>query len=145
MRVPKNFSILSGSLEISITNFIQAMLRVVPPFQELKDGGNNHVVDFLILPLNDVYDAMLVEDGRKSGLARVATLYQQLQEENPNIFSVMVNDFLPPSAMLICADASKTATSAGSSPISRMARATLSSGEGSCPQSSLRLRFKWLP
>ena len=78
---------------------MQTTLRIVPSLQELKDSGNNHVVDFTILQLNDVYDAMPVEGGRKGGLARVATLYQQLREENPNIFSVMVGDFLAPSAI----------------------------------------------
>lgn len=78
---------------------MQSTLRIVPSLQELNDSGNKHGVDFTILQLNDVYDAMPVEDGRKGGLGRVATLYQQLREENPNVFSVMVGDFLAPSAI----------------------------------------------
>lgn len=74
-------------------------LRVVPSRQDLDDSGATRFVDFTILQLNDVYDAMPVEGGRRGGLARVTTLYQQLREENPNIFSVMVGDFLAPSAI----------------------------------------------
>ena len=74
-------------------------LRVVPLRQDLDDSGATRFVDFTILQLNDVYDAMPVEGGRRGGLARVTTLYQQLREENPNIFSVMVGDFLAPSAI----------------------------------------------
>lgn len=58
----------------------------------------NHV-DFTILQLNDVYEAMPVEGGQRGGLARVATLLQQLTAENPNTIAAMIGDFLAPSAI----------------------------------------------
>jgi len=78
---------------------MQTTLHTVQSLQELANVGSERTVDFTILQLNDVYDAMPVEGGRRGGLGRVATLYQQLREENPNIFSVMVGDFLAPSAI----------------------------------------------
>jgi len=77
----------------------QITLLVAESVQEVTGEGPAHFVDFTVLQLNDTYDAMPVEGGRRGGLARVATLYQQLKEENPNTFSVMIGDFLAPSAI----------------------------------------------
>lgn len=78
---------------------VQITLTVAKSLQEVTGEGPADAVDFTILQVNDVYDAMPVEGGRRGGLGRVATLYQQLQEENPNCFSVMIGDFLAPSAI----------------------------------------------
>ncbi|MFM8278542.1 MAG: bifunctional metallophosphatase/5'-nucleotidase [Cyanobium sp.] len=78
---------------------VELTLRVVANEQDFATAHTQTSVDFTILQLNDVYDAMPVEGGRRGGLARVATLYQQLREENPNTISVMVGDFLAPSAI----------------------------------------------
>ncbi|MCX4246650.1 5'-nucleotidase C-terminal domain-containing protein [Paraliomyxa miuraensis] len=77
----------------------QITLVVAQSVQEVTGEGPAHAVDFTVLQLNDTYDAMPVEGGRRGGLARVATLYQRLREENPNTFSVMIGDFLAPSAI----------------------------------------------
>jgi 5'-nucleotidase/UDP-sugar diphosphatase len=78
---------------------MENMLRVDPYRQDFADSRATRFVVFTILQFNDVYDAMPVEGGQRVGLARVTTLYQQLREENPNVFSVMVGDFLAPSAI----------------------------------------------
>lgn len=74
-------------------------LRMADSLDEVTRKGVPHVVDFTVLQLNDVYEAAPVEGGRLGGLARCATLQRKLKEENPNFFSIMVGDFLAPSAI----------------------------------------------
>lgn len=74
-------------------------LRIARSREEVVGGSPARSVDFTILQLNDVYDATPVEGGRRGGLARVATLLRRLRAENPNTYSVMVGDFLAPSAI----------------------------------------------
>ena len=74
-------------------------LRMAESRDEVTGACGARVVDFIVLQLNDVYDAMAVEGGRRGGLARVATLRRQLAEENPNLLAVLVGDFLAPSAI----------------------------------------------
>jgi 5'-nucleotidase / UDP-sugar diphosphatase len=57
------------------------------------------VVSFTILQINDVYEINPVEGGTQGGLARVATLKNELLQENPNLITVLPGDFLSPSAM----------------------------------------------
>jgi len=52
-----------------------------------------------ILQLNDLYDIMPVEKGKKGGLARVATLRDRIAKENPNTVLILAGDFLSPSTM----------------------------------------------
>ncbi|AKT40591.1 bifunctional metallophosphatase/5'-nucleotidase [Chondromyces crocatus] len=74
-------------------------LLVVDSEEEVRGAGVDHVVDFTVIQLNDVYEAAPVEGGRYGGLARVATLRKQLEAENPNLLMVMVGDFLAPSVI----------------------------------------------
>ncbi len=66
---------------------------------EVTGPCEDDVVDFIVLQLNDVYDATPVEGGRRGGIARVATLRRELEAENPNLISVMIGDFLAPSVI----------------------------------------------
>jgi 2',3'-cyclic-nucleotide 2'-phosphodiesterase (5'-nucleotidase family) len=52
-----------------------------------------------ILQINDVYEISPLENGSVGGMARVATLRNQLVARNPNTYSVLPGDFLSPSAM----------------------------------------------
>ena len=61
-----------------------------------KDDG---LIEFTILQLNDVYEIAPLEGGKVGGMARVATIYQQLKKENPNTFFVLAGDFLNPSLL----------------------------------------------
>lgn len=72
-------------------------LHIVNSREEVTQKGVPHVVDFTVLQLNDVYEAPPVEGGRLGGIARVATLRRQLEQENPNLITVMIGDFLSPS------------------------------------------------
>ena len=54
-------------------------------------------VEFIVLQLNDVYEIAPLEGGKAGGLARVATVRQELLRENPNVISVLAGDFLSPS------------------------------------------------
>ncbi len=52
-----------------------------------------------ILQLNDLYDIMPVDKGKKGGLARVATLRDRIAKESPDAVLVLAGDFLSPSTM----------------------------------------------
>lgn len=54
---------------------------------------------FNILQLNDVYEISPMNNGKVAGLARVATLRNQLLAENKNTISIMAGDFLSPSVI----------------------------------------------
>lgn len=55
------------------------------------------IIEFTFLQINDVYEIDALEGGKIGGMARVATLYQQLKKENPNTLFVLAGDFLNPS------------------------------------------------
>lgn len=69
---------------------------VAPPLS--ADDGPTPVT-LTILQLNDVYEITPVEGGRWGGLARVATLRQELLREDPDVVTVMAGDFFSPSAL----------------------------------------------
>lgn len=52
-----------------------------------------------LLQLNDVYEITPVAGGRSGGLARVATVRQQLLARNPNTLTLIAGDFFSPSAL----------------------------------------------
>lgn len=54
-------------------------------------------VSFVVVQLNDVYEIGPVEGGKYGGLARVATVINDLKKENPNVLTVLSGDFLSPS------------------------------------------------
>jgi len=54
-------------------------------------------VTVTILHVNDVYQFMPVEGGKRGGLARLLTLKKQIKEENPNTIFTLGGDTLSPS------------------------------------------------
>jgi 2',3'-cyclic-nucleotide 2'-phosphodiesterase (5'-nucleotidase family) len=54
-------------------------------------------VHITLLQLNDVYQIGAVDKGTRGGLARVATLRQRIQAENPHTFFILAGDTLSPS------------------------------------------------
>jgi len=52
-----------------------------------------------LLQLNDLYDILPVEKGKKGGLARIATLRDRIAKEAPDAVLVLAGDFLSPSTM----------------------------------------------
>jgi 2',3'-cyclic-nucleotide 2'-phosphodiesterase (5'-nucleotidase family) len=57
----------------------------------------NDYVEANIVQLNDVYEIGTLEGGRRGGLARVATVVNEMRAKNPNTYMVMAGDFLNPS------------------------------------------------
>jgi len=58
---------------------------------------DDHKIELTFLQVNDVYEIAPLEGGKVGGMARIATLHQQLLKENPNTFLFMAGDFLNPS------------------------------------------------
>ena len=56
-------------------------------------------IQWTFLHLNDVYEMLPLDQGRKGGLARVAHLRQLLKQENSQTFTILSGDFLSPSAL----------------------------------------------
>lgn len=71
--------------------------RTSPPAN--TRATNPNIVTATILQINDVYEIMPLGGSGLGGLARVATLKQQLLNEDPNTFMVLAGDVLSPSAM----------------------------------------------
>ena len=69
--------------------FFLFLFAVLPVF-----GQNIRVT---ILHVNDVYQFMPVEGGKRGGLARLLTLKKQIKEENPNLIFTLGGDTLSPS------------------------------------------------
>ncbi|WP_408039636.1 bifunctional metallophosphatase/5'-nucleotidase [Tenacibaculum amylolyticum] len=70
--------------------------------QEAKEYGFKKApnkIYFTILQLNDVYEIAPIQGGKFGGMARVASIYKQLQKENPNTMLVLAGDFLNPSLL----------------------------------------------
>jgi len=55
--------------------------------------------EVIFLQLNDVYEISPLEGGLTGGMARVATLRQQLLAEQPATYTVLAGDFLSPSVI----------------------------------------------
>ncbi len=56
-------------------------------------------VEITFLQANDVYEMSPVSGGKLGGLARVETILDSLETQNPNTFSVLAGDLLSPSAI----------------------------------------------
>lgn len=61
--------------------------------------SNNQQLDFTILAMNDVYEINALSGGKVGGMARVATIRQELLKENPNTFTLHAGDCLNPSLL----------------------------------------------
>ncbi len=56
-------------------------------------------INITFLHLNDVYEISALDNGKIGGMARVATVRQELLKENPNTVTVLAGDFLSPSVI----------------------------------------------
>jgi len=57
------------------------------------------LVKITVLQINDAYQLEPVDDGRRGGMARLATLVKRLRAANPNTLFVIAGDFLSPSVL----------------------------------------------
>lgn len=55
--------------------------------------------EVVFIQLNDVYEIAPLEGGKYGGLARVATVIQQLKAKNPYTYAIISGDFISPSAL----------------------------------------------
>jgi 2',3'-cyclic-nucleotide 2'-phosphodiesterase (5'-nucleotidase family) len=60
-------------------------------------SGDDGVLEFQILQMNDVYEISPSASDNAGGLARVATIRKELLTKNPNTFTVLAGDFISPS------------------------------------------------
>ena len=60
---------------------------------------SDDVVQITLLQMNDVYEVTPTGGGDEGGLARVATVRQELLRRNPNTFTVLAGDLFSPSAI----------------------------------------------
>ncbi|CAF3970097.1 unnamed protein product [Rotaria sp. Silwood1] len=61
--------------------------------------NDGRYVQWNFLQMNDVYELLPQDKGRKGGLARVAYMRQLLKEENLNTYTILAGDLLSPSAL----------------------------------------------
>ncbi len=66
------------------------------PIRLPNDG---QYVQWTFLHLNDVYESLPLDNGRKGGLARVAYVRKLLKEENSNTYTILAGDLVSPSAI----------------------------------------------
>lgn len=65
----------------------------------LAESTGNETIDITLLQANDIYEISPVEGGKRGGMARVATVRQQLLAENPHTYTVLAGDAFSPSAL----------------------------------------------
>lgn len=65
----------------------------------MPPADNDNEVAITILQMNDVYEIDPVNGGKEGGLARVATLRDQLLRRNPDTITVLAGDLFSPSAL----------------------------------------------
>jgi 5'-nucleotidase/UDP-sugar diphosphatase len=87
----KNQSSFRFLNKFSVENGIIGFPPILP-----NDGK---YIEWTILHLNDVYEMLPLDEGKKGGLARVAHLRELLLQENPLTFTILSGDFLSPSAL----------------------------------------------
>ena len=57
------------------------------------------LVKLTVLQINDAYSLEPVDDGKRGGMARLATLVKELRAKNPNTLFLLAGDFLSPSVL----------------------------------------------
>ena len=62
-------------------------------------GGDDGILEFQILQMNDVYEISPSPSENIGGLARVATIRKELLAKNPNTLTVLAGDFISPSVI----------------------------------------------
>ena len=68
-------------------------------FLDAQPGQRTSPAVVTILHFNDVYEIQPTQAGHSGGLARVATVLQQLKRTHPPVLSVLAGDYLSPSAI----------------------------------------------
>ena len=80
-------------LFLSVSIFFAACSSTKNTVSAVENGK----IDITIVQINDVYEIAPLDGGKSGGMARVATLKKEYQQENPNTILVIAGDFLSPS------------------------------------------------
>jgi 2',3'-cyclic-nucleotide 2'-phosphodiesterase (5'-nucleotidase family) len=67
--------------------------------QKTQATGDDGILEFQILQMNDVYEISPSPSDNTGGLARVAAIRKELMAKNPNTFTVLAGDFISPSVL----------------------------------------------
>ena len=67
------------------------------PGKQVSSGKDDGSIDIQFVQINDVYEIAPIEAGKVGGVARVATIKNELLAKNPNTYLVIAGDFLSPS------------------------------------------------
>ena len=65
----------------------------------LAIGVHAQEIRFALLQLNDLYEITSINGGKEGGLARVATLRNQLARQNRHVYTILAGDVLSPSVI----------------------------------------------
>jgi 5'-nucleotidase len=82
----------------SLSNYIYSVDKGTIGFP-IRLPNDGKYIQWTFLQLNDVYEMLPLDQGRKDGLARVARVRQLLLEENSQTYTILSGDFLSPSAL----------------------------------------------
>ena len=94
MKSIKTLCLLLITIFISGCTYQKNKAKSIPNHQFKKVAGKTY---FNILQLNDVYEIAPIQGGKYGGMARVATVHENLLKENKNTMLVLAGDFLNPS------------------------------------------------
>ena len=89
-------TIIFGSLWLKYDSYPVANRTVGYPPRLPNDGP---YVQWTFLQMNDVYELLPLDQGRRGGLARVAYIRQLLKQENSRTITVIAGDLVSPSAI----------------------------------------------
>ncbi|MCC7465889.1 MAG: bifunctional metallophosphatase/5'-nucleotidase [Saprospiraceae bacterium] len=67
--------------------------------KKIQPAGDDGILEFQILQMNDVYEISPSPSDNSGGLARVAAIRKELLAKNPNTFTVLAGDFISPSVL----------------------------------------------
>ncbi len=77
----------------------KAVATPANPTNPSLPSGDDGIIEVCILQMNDVYEISPAPSDGRGGLARVATIRQELLAKNPNTITVLAGDFISPSVI----------------------------------------------
>jgi 5'-nucleotidase len=82
----------SSAYRFEIYLLVLTSLSIFPQATTAAD-----LVRITLLQLNDVYQIMPVDDGKRGGMARVGTMVKKIRQESPNTLFLLAGDTISPS------------------------------------------------
>ncbi|CAF0816580.1 unnamed protein product [Adineta ricciae] len=84
---------------VARSSAVRSAFNDIIGFPALHSSKHDPYVQWTFLHLNDVYELLPLDRGRRGGLARVAYIRKLLKEENPHTYTILAGDLLSPSAL----------------------------------------------